>query len=568
MTRSPPKALSARHGWILASLLTGSSAAAQQLGTGLPSREQIAPAIPDSQAPTPKVTIEDRTAATPCDLAPSAERIDLRGAAFVAADGVALPSDIRVLLAAIRPVPGAQPIANLCTLRDRAAEALREAGYIAAVTIPPQEIEAGTARFEVILAHFHDVRLIGRPGRYARRLTQRLAEIKAVRPVNQHLLERMLLAIDDIPGLSLTLTLRPAESGMGAIIGDLAVDYDPVSLVATLDNLGSQAIGPVIASSRIEANGLTGLADRSYIGGSTTLGSDEQRLFQLGHYFGNGRGFSAGARFSRASTRPSLTGFDLRSRSTIAGIDVTRNLLRSPGGDLSLAVGLEIIDQKVAIRVVETNISIETRDRLRVAYARLSGSAQHGRHLLAGQVEIRQGLPILRASPAGGAGTSRSGSDSTAAVIRGTIEDVVAWGPAFTLAATIDGQWASGPVLGFEQYAVGNYTIGRGYDPGSASRDRAIGLRLEPRLDIWPSERLKPQLFAFVDHVRTWDRGAATATVDGDGHFTSFGGGFRLIGPSAFAVEALYAHRPGNRAVATGTSAASDRLLASVALRF
>lgn len=567
MTRSRPDARPAVHAWTLATLLMAWPAAAQQAGTGLPSREQIAPNIPEGQAPPPRVTIEDRSAPPPCDLAPSQEQVDLRSATFASAGGSALPADIRILLAPIRPQPGLQPIAALCALRDRAAEALRQAGYIAAVTIPPQEIDAGEARFDVILAHFEDVRLTGKPGRYAQRLERRLAEIRALRPVNQHVLERMLLAIDDIPGLSLTLTLRPAGTEAGAIIGDLAVDYDPFSLVATIDTLGSQAIGPTIASSRAEFYGLTGLSDRSYLGVSTTLGSREQQLLQLGHYLGNGRGLSAGGRFSYAWTRPSLPGFDIRSRSAVGAVDVTRQLLRAPDGELTLSAGIEIVDQKVKLHLPGQIVPL-SRDRLRVAYARLSGSAQAGRHMLAGQIEVRQGLAILNAGSIAAAATGSRSNDSSAAVVRATAEDVIAWGPAFSLAATLDGQWSSGRLPGFEQYAIGNYTIGRGYDPGSASGDRALGLRLEPRLDVWPGDSLRPQVFGFVDHVRTWNAGTTTTAGDADGRFTSFGGGLRLVGPSAFAIETLYAHRSGKQAVATGTSTASDRLLASIALRF
>ncbi|ATE63587.1 ShlB/FhaC/HecB family hemolysin secretion/activation protein [Rhizorhabdus dicambivorans] len=564
MTRWPPDRRFVRHAWICVPLLTASSGAAQQAATGLPSREQIAPAVPAAPTGQPKVTIDDRSARPPCDLAPSAEEIDLRAAEFASADGTPLPAEIRVLLAPIRPTAGLQPVSGLCALRDRAAEALRVAGYIAAVSIPPQDIDGGIARLDVILAHFADVRLTGRPGRYARRLAPRLAEIKALRPVNQRELERMLLAIDDIPGLSITLTLRPAGTGTGAILGELAVDHDPVGLVAALDNLGSQAIGPVNATSRVEAYGLTGLYDRSYLGASIALGGHEQRVVQLGHYIGNGRRLTLGARFSYAWTRPSLPGFDIRSRSAVGGIDLSRQLLRSPEGELRLGAGLDITDQRARILVFPFNVPIRTRDELRVAYLRLSGSAQRGRHMLNGQVELRRGLAILGASSSGSTATSRPGADSTATVVRATIEDVIAWGPAFSLAGTIDGQWASGPLLGFEQYAIGNYTIGRGYDPGAASADRALGVRLEPRLDLFANGNPHPQIFAFADHVRIWKAGAGNPS----GRFTSFGGGLRLIGPPAFAIEALYAHRPGNRTVATGTSKASDRLLASIAFRF
>jgi hemolysin activation/secretion protein len=547
-------------------LLAAAPAAAQQLGPRLPSREQIAPSVPEAPAAPTKLRIDDRSVRPPCDLAPSAEEIDLRAAEFLSSEAAALPADIRALLGPIQPQPGLQPIAALCALRDRAAETLREAGYIAAVTIPGQEIDGGIARFEVILAHFEEVRLTGRPGPYARRLAPRLAEIRGLRPVNQHVLERLLLAIDDIPGLSITLTLRPAGTGAGAIIGEMAVDYDPVTAIATLDNLGSRAIGPATASSRIEAYGLTGLYDRSYLGASIAIGGREQQLIQLGHYVGNGRRLTAGLRFSHAWTRPSLPGFDIRSRSAVGALDVTRQLLRSPDTDLSLGAGVEIIDQRARILVFPFNVPIRSRDRLRIAYARLSGSVQRGRHLLSGQIELRQGLAIFHTGHAGSSATERPGADGKATVARATIEDAVALGPAFSLAATIDGQWSSGPLLGFEQYAIGNYTIGRGYDPGSASGDRALGLRIEPRLDIAAADNPHPQLFAFLDHVRVWNAGVSADPPDR--RFTSFGGGVRVAATPILAVEAIYAHRPGRRVVATGTSTASDRLLASIAMRF
>lgn len=550
------------RGCMAATLLAAGPALAQQVTTGLPSREQIAPVVPQGQAAPPKVTIDDRSARPSCDLAPSAEQIDLRTADFVAAGGQALPADIRTLLAPIRPQPGLQATDALCLLRDRAAERLREAGYIAAVSIPPQDIEGGTARFEVILAHFEDVRLTGKPGRYARRLAARIGEIKALRPINRHVLERMLLAIDDIPGLSITLTLRSAGTEMGAIIGDMAVDYDPIGATASLDNLASQAIGPVIATGRVEGYGLTGLYDRSYVGASTTIGSNEQKLIQAGHYLGDGRGFTVGGRFSYVWTRPSLLGLDIRSRSMIAGIDVSHQLLRRPDGDLALSAGLEIIDQKA--RLLFNNLDLLlSRDRLRVAYARLSGNAQFGRHALGGQVEFRQGLSILGASPQSDPDTSRRGGDTTATVLRATIEDVVSFGPSVSLAATVDGQWTNNPVLGFEQYVIGNYTIGRGYDPGAASGDRAVGVRLEPRFEFNPGGSFRPQIFAFVDYVQTWN-----VDAENGGGFTSFGGGLRLIAPSSFAIDAIYAHRPGKREVALGTSTASNRVLVSIAGRF
>ena len=53
--------------------------------------------------------------------------------------------------------------------------------------------------------------------------------------------------------------------------------------------------------------------------------------------------------------------------------------------------------------------------------------------------------------------------------------------PQFTVAVAPLAQWSDGPLLAYEQASLGNYTIGRGFDPGVALGDRALGGSLELR---------------------------------------------------------------------------------------
>ena len=84
-------------------------------------------------------------------------------------------------LADIKPQPGKQKLAQLCDLRDAAASALSNAGYIAGVTIPPQEINAGDATLIVIPARLVDVHITGSAGRFGRTLAARVDRLKAGR---------------------------------------------------------------------------------------------------------------------------------------------------------------------------------------------------------------------------------------------------------------------------------------------------------------------------------------------------------------------------------------------------
>ena len=121
------------------------------------------------------------------------------------------------------------------------------------------------------------------------------------------------------------------------------------------------------------------------------------------------------------------------------------------------------------------------------------------------------------------------------------------------------------PLLSIEEFSVGNLTIGRGYDPGVTSGDRALGLRIEPRLQLPLRGRVGAQLFGFHDRVRIWNLDDF-ATEDGR-TLGSWGGGMRVSLPGRLLLEAMYA-RPMDRGLATDTRRAPDRFLLSLTTQF
>ena len=53
--------------------------------------------------------------------------------------------------------------------------------------------------------------------------------------------------------------------------------------------------------------------------------------------------------------------------------------------------------------------------------------------------------------------------------------------PRLTFALGARGQYAWKPLLSFEEFSAGNYTVGRGYDPGALLGDRGWGTQAEIR---------------------------------------------------------------------------------------
>ncbi len=563
-------------GFVCASLGT-SSAFAQAVPGALPSREQVEIPRTTGIKPEARATVrDDSPKAATCPFADSSIEVRIDRLRYAQPDGTSLPSGALDALNGLAPAPDVRKLSQLCDLRDSAANILRASGYVAGVTIPPQEITTGEAILTVILARLTDVRIEGAPGPYRRALEARIARLKALPALNTREIERILIGANDLPGLQVAMNLRAAGTGPGEVTGDLAVRYTPFAILANVQNMGSRTLGRESGTLRLEYYGLTGHADRTFIGVSSTADVDEQQVVQLGQYFGTDRGTTFGGRFSYAWSRPSIGALKLSSRSLIGGFDVSTPLARSVRATADLGGGFEIIQQQIQLKTSIGGIPI-TEDKLRIAYLRLSGSlrapqfAGPDRWALGGSLEVRKGFDIFGATETGrltpaGYGPSRFDGDASATVVRAGLNGFVGLGRLVSIGGVVQGQWASDPLLSFEEFSVGNLTLGRGYDPGATSGDKAVGARIEPRVLLPIKSRIGAQVFGFYDVVRIWNEDPFT--LEDGRSLRSFGGGIRASLAGKLSLEAMYAHPLDPELRFPGTRRASDRVLLSLNFQF
>ena len=78
------------------------------------------------------------------------------------------------------------------------------------------------------------------------------------------------------------------------------------------------------------------------------------------------------------------------------------------------------------------------------------------------------------------------------------------WRPAklFTLSAAPRAQWARDPLLAYEEFSGGNFTVGRGFDPGTVIGDSGVAVTTEARYGSFVPANTKAlaiQPFAFFD---------------------------------------------------------------------
>lgn len=548
-------------------------------GNPLPPRETITPPAPTT-APAPTASVDARAALAQsnCPFENSPIRLTLQRVSFTRLDGSPLQAEIARTLTHLATPTGDQPIRVVCDLRDRANEALRRDGWVASVQIPAQSIDAGELKLQVVTARITEIRVRGTPGPYRRALEARLDQLKALDPLNERDAERALLLAGDIPGLDVQLSLRPAGTQPGDVIGDLLITYRPFTIVGNAQNFNSRALGRETVYLRGDVYGLTGLQDVAYLGASSTSDFQEQKIVQAGWTFGLGlNGLSFGPRLIYAWSRPDLGALELKTNTLIAGFDATVPIRRTLNSNLRAGIGFDYVDQRTTVSTSASRDVPLNLDKLRVLSGRLSGDLA-GRRLdgtifasLRGGIEVRKGLGIFDATPVGlltGSGTvpSRVDGNSRATVIRLDADGQLALDRIFSIAGSVRGQWANRPLLNYEEFSLGNLTIGRGYDPGSNSGDRAIGVRGEviAHLPLRSSE-FDAQVFGFYDSV--WLTNLDRNATEVDRHLRSYGGGARMIVANQVSVEAIYAH-PQDRALSIDKAPPSDRFLVSLTARF
>jgi hemolysin activation/secretion protein len=199
-----------------------------------------------------------------------------------------------------------------------------------------------------------------------------------------------------------------------------------------------------------------------------------------------------------------------------------------------------------------------TRDRLRVPFIRIDYDAFDPQSIVSTLgytgaeprwrvgfgVELRHGIDAFGTSPdcrasalacltGGAVPPSRLTADPTALVTR--FSAIAEFRPR--------AQYAPNTLLSYEQFSAGNYTIGRGFDPGTLIGDSGVGVRGEVTLgSIVPQSRRKfaYQGYAFVDAAWVWNHDVTPGITDPQ-KLQSAGGGVRVVFGDRFLVDAGFA---------------------------
>lgn len=435
-------------------------------------------------------------------------------------------------------------LADLRKIAHKAEALYAAAGYpFVAVVVTPQSVAAGVVHMRVVEGRVSNLTVLAKDPTARRQASAAFGPLVDVKPLSLAEVEGAYQRARDIPGLALAGALRrgTVPGGMDLVVQAKREEW---RVYANVNNLYPDANGPWGALVGVDHFGGSEYGDQTSLQAYTSLDGGRQEVVRLTHT----------QRLNASGTTLTLMGLGAwaNPKGAVAPLDIATNVatgrfaVSQPFVErTSLSVvgeaAFEIDDQKT--KVFKT-IGISD-DELRVLSAdiRADWRPRQGGQLSA-SIELRKGVDVFDGSKRGDTNLSRLGADPQAFVAKLRVEGETPTFRHVRLYGRLEGQDANHALTAPEQYAVGNLTIGRGYEPGAAFGDKAIAGVTEVRFGPFPlASRFRLEPFVFYDAARLWTMTPGAASkVD----IASYGGGLRVDMPGRGRLEFTYAvpHEP------------------------
>lgn len=452
---------------------------------------------------------------------------------------------------------------TLQTLRDIAdlIEAkYRGDEYVATrALVPAQRIKDGAVEITVVEGKIRNIIVRGDIGPSDKLVRSYLANLRTGEPLRWPEAERYLLLARDVPGLSLTGTLRKTP-GVEAGGVDLVVDvaHKQFEGFANVQNYSAETTGPWTLSGGAAMNNPLGMGDQLQGVGLVTIPDfEEQYVGQINYQARYGdEGLTSYSTLSYSFSRPGeeLEPLGLEETAWVLDNRLEYPISRSRDVNVWTGMGLELLNQT-------TEGAAETEDQIRTLYGRLRWAvAAPLSTVFEGEADVRFGLDIWDATTEDDILKSRLDADGKFALTRVDMSTTTPVGEGFSIFLRGMAQYSDEPLLSYEEMSLGNLTLGRGFEPGEVSGDDGIAGTIELRLnrpEFTNEVVTDTQFYAFVDGGMIWN---PNAVISEEENINSLGGGVRLRVLDTVLGEVTYAH-PTSGGASFSTENVSDTVL-------
>ena len=458
---------------------------------------------------------------------------------------------------------------ELGAIADDITAYYRNKGYILTrAVVPPQRAEGGNVTIRIVEGFVSDVKLQGDVGTGRALLQQYADKIRQAKPLDSKTLERYLLLMDDLPGVTARAVLQPAADTTGASEVIVTITRKMVQASASMDNRGSRYLGPYQLGASVYVNNVLGLEDQTLFRGSNSIFQQDEFSFaevrheeQVGS---EGTKIVASGSFVRTNPGHTLEPLDIIGKSYTASIGVIHPLVRSRQANWFL--NGDFTARNVNVDALSTDLYY---DKTRVFTV---GSAYDFVDSLSSinRLELNVGKGMGFGTAVENQPHSRASGNSSFTKFTGKASRLQPlYGP-FSLLASFSGQYSFDPLLASEQFALGGSEFGSAYDTAELTGDSGVAGRAELQYNqnVNLSMLQQYQVYGFYDAGGVWKRSAVQGSEKDFASLSSTGLGLRANIMDALSASVEGAVPLTHDVAANGTDGASPRVFFSVQYRY
>lgn len=383
----------------------------------------------------------------------------------------------------------------------------RERGFfLARVYVPPQQIKDGIFKIQVVEGYLSQVFVDGQNDAINEQVATFARRLVDLRPLDLASLERVLLIINDLPGISVTAVLRP---GIDLGSSELLLTAKPLENIylGNYNNNGSQTTGPNLLGYRATLQQPSDTASQLNIGlaasGRSSNGLEGIRT-AVANYSqalgSNGLTLSLGGLFVESRPGGVLEQLDIKSNSTSLSQRLRYPLSRSRASSTYLDAGLAINNNVTTVAGADlTHDRYSVVDMLTswVLNGWLNGTQSVG-------LGVAKGLNAFGSMDRSALHASIEGFEPEFTKYTLNVQRTQLLPNQFSAFVSGNLQYSRDRLLGAERIAFGGSMIGRGFPAAIIAGDKGQGIVLELRRDLhfgWDRWIQKPQLYVSFDNA-------------------------------------------------------------------
>lgn len=524
------------------------SATVPDAGSLLREQRQKPSPLPDT---LPEAKANGQTPLSPADVS---AQVTVKGFKFTGIDGLATEEELQELL---KDALGKQQgFAELQGLAGRITNYLQEKGYfLARAFLPAQDITSGIIEIAVTAGRIEsdaDIR-IKPPQRIRTGILKKI--FSNASPSGQALqnnrLERSLLLMNDLPGISAKATLERGETPGSTRVFIDATEGPLFAGSLSTDNFGNRYTGALRGSAGLTANDPLGIGDQLNL--NAVVAED---LFQGQVAYNtllHPNGLKGGLSYNGLAYRlgKELEELDSHGYANTLGTSLSYPLLRrrALSSWTSLAYEYRMLDDySLDTLTRERDLHVATLDLSANSYDKFGGGGLTNLRLAFITGDLSLGVVTNAEADAATARTEGSYNKFTYSASR--LQRLV---DSFALFGSANGQVSGSNLDSSEKFILGGPFGIRSYPVGEAVGDSGHSFTGELRYDVpkrgdWGLL----QLITFIDtgvitlHDSTWQNSVNTATGDNSYWLSGAGVGVNLSKAGTYALRLSWAHTLGD----------------------